>query len=92
MSILDRRTFLGSLSLAGAGLFTGAPALSLGGTAETTPVSETPSNAEDWLRHVDDMWGHWPPYAHPIPHGVADAAPLPWDQIQPADRMWTAWA
>jgi hypothetical protein len=79
-SVLDRRTFLGSLSLAGVGLFAGWPALSLAA-----------ASSEDALRHVDDVWGHWPRYAHPIPYCAAQVEPLPWEQIDPADRTWAAW-
>jgi hypothetical protein len=90
-SALDRRTFLGSLSLAGAGLFAGWPALSLGSTPATAPGSWMPA-CDDVLREVDDMWGHWPRYAHPIPHGDAQTGALPWEQIDPVDRIWAAWS
>ena len=67
--VLDRRTFLGALALTAAG--TG---LSLSRASEA--ASNVPAASETTLvgataegtGHVDDMWGHWPRYAHPIPY------------------------
>lgn len=87
MSTLDRRTFLGSLSLTGAVLFAGWPPSSCAAPGNASLAGSSPAA----LHHVDDMWGHWPPYAHPIPHGGSQPAPLPWESIEPADRMWAAW-
>ena len=39
----------------------------------------------DW--DVDDICGHSPPYAHPIPHAAARSSPVMWEWIDPIDRM-----
>jgi hypothetical protein len=81
-STLDRRRFfLGSLSISGAVLLSGglsALTLACPATAAVPPGSG----------HVDDMWGHWPPYAHPIPYATGEAAPHPRASLDPVDRMW----
>jgi hypothetical protein len=76
---LDRRAFLGTLTLSGAALLAPWPAAALAGPGEEV----TPAHAG----HVDDMWGHWPRYAHPIPHGSLPGA-HPWERLEPVDRMW----
>jgi hypothetical protein len=82
MSVLDRRAFfLGSLSVSSAVLLTPA-ARALAGAVDSATVIPLGTG------HVDDMWGHFPPYAHPIPHGGAQPAPHPWEQLDPVDRMW----
>lgn len=86
---VDRRTFLGSFSLAGTVLLTRWPPLSLALTAGA--AAGEANLADDLLHHVDDVWGHWPRYAHPIPHSRAPGAPLAWEQLDPADRAWAAW-
>jgi len=70
---LDRRAFLG-----GAGFAAGAVVVSA--LVPLSMVHAVPSQARVnlmpaagdpvWNGHVDDMWGHWPPYAHPIPYNV----------------------
>jgi hypothetical protein len=73
---LDRRAFL-----SGAGFTAGAVvasslvplsvvhALPSDSEVRLTPVVDDPS----WSGHVDDACGHWPPYSHSIPYGVARA-------------------
>jgi hypothetical protein len=82
-STLDRRRFfLGTLSVSGAFLLPGGlGALSL---AASPAAAAVPSGAG----HVDDMWGHWPPYAHPIPYATFKALPHPRESLAPVDRMW----
>ena len=64
--VLDRRSFLGALSLTAVGTVLTAR----GWTAAVDPkggVSLSQEGGSDvgaW--HVDDMWGHMPRYAHPI--------------------------
>ena len=73
---MDRRTFLGHASLtAGAVVATSMVPLSV--------VHALPSgvplavSAGAWTGHVDDAWGHWPAYSHPIPYGRTETvAPL----------------
>ena len=74
---IDRRAFLG-----GAGFTAGAVvacslvplsivhALPSDESIALTPASDDPA----WSGHVDDACGHWPPYAHSIPYGVARAS------------------
>ena len=45
------------------------------------PVAEADA---DW--HIDDMWGHRPRYAHPIPHAPPAVVPLDVSRIDPIDR------
>jgi hypothetical protein len=40
--------------------------------------------------HVDDMWGHWPRYAHPIPYTLVHHIPISLDEVAAADRMFMA--
>jgi hypothetical protein len=79
MSRLDRRVFLGTLTMSGAALLSGGLALG---------ASPTPAAVLSGTWHVDDMWGHWPPYAHPIPHTGAQPGAHPWESLDPVDRMW----
>jgi hypothetical protein len=64
--VLERRSFLGALSLTAAGTLLTAR----GWTAALAPEGglslshEAGSDVGAW--HVDDMWGHMPRYAHPI--------------------------
>ncbi len=94
---LDRRSFLGAVVTAGAiaaatavpltaralALTEGREVLSsrgrsLQGTSEA-------ADAADW--HIDDMWGHTPRYAHPIPYSPMRASPVSWEHVDPIDRM-----
>ena len=85
--IVDRRAFLGALGLAAAGSLLAARTPS-GGAA---PLSLRPSSAgaaSNGTWHIDDMWGHWPRYAHPIPYTLARHVPMSWDNVAPVDRMF----
>jgi hypothetical protein len=84
---LARRAFLAALS--------GVLAALVGGVRETPRVATsgiasaeaaTPSATDDDSWHVDDMWGHRPRYAHPIPHAGAALDPVLWDHVDPIDR------
>ncbi|MEJ0039765.1 MAG: hypothetical protein WDO68_27610 [Gammaproteobacteria bacterium] len=73
---LDRRAFLGGAGFAaGAVMATALVPLSIvhavpaQAAVDLTPLSGDPS----WNGHVDDAWGHWPPYAHDIPYNVVRA-------------------
>ncbi|MBX5463380.1 MAG: hypothetical protein IRZ28_20100 [Steroidobacteraceae bacterium] len=83
--VLDRREFL-----AGAGFTAGAVvATSLVPMAlvHAVPASAHESAAaSEGTWHVDDMWGHWPPYSHPIPYGRPAAAPSLAELVDPVDR------
>jgi hypothetical protein len=92
---LDRRAFLGGFGFAAGAVVAStlvplsvvhaAPAKDL---PELTPMPGDPQ----WNGHVDDAWGHWPPYSYPIPYSAgrspaaaamaaADVAVDPIDQI-----------
>ena len=85
--ILDRRVFLGALGLTAAGT-----ALVLAGAGARAPRETTLGAAAipEGTGHVDDMWGHWPRYAHPIPYTVARDVPISWDTVAPVDRVFVA--
>lgn len=90
--VLDRRAFLGALALtaAGTGLsLSRAPegtSVARAGETETTLASAT----AEGTGHVDDMWGHWPRYAHPIPYTLVHHVPISLDGVAAADRMFIA--
>ena len=89
--VVDRRTFLGALALTAAGAAmpcaraaqagSGAAGLQSLSGAATSAIPEGP-----W--HVDDMWGHWPRYAHPISYTLARHVPIDVDAVAPADRQF----
>ena len=79
--VLDRRAFLAVLGLTAAGSLLAGRAWDAGG------VSLSQAAGEQGLWHVDDMWGHWPRYAHPIPYSSVHQ-PLSWDDVAPVDRMF----
>ncbi len=90
---VDRRTFLGAAGLGAGALLMAqfvpiAPAKALPAPvvgSATGMIGEAEANGA-W--HVDDMWGHWPRYAHPIPYSPAQAMPVSWDHIHPADLQF----
>ena len=91
---LDRRTFLGRLTLT-AGAVVAGQIISLSVaraavdqvTGEALPRTAGAHGAGpaegDW--HVDDVCGHWPRYAHPIPFAQAQSAPVAWEGVDPVD-------
>jgi hypothetical protein len=96
---LDRRSFLGAVVTAGAvaaaaavpltaralALTEGRDVLSSRGLSlPAQGTSEAPAEA-DW--HIDDMWGHTPRYAHPIPYSPMRTSPVSWEHVDPIDRM-----
>ena len=96
---LDRRAFLGTVVTVGAMAAAAAAPL----TARALTLSQSgdgvgsrgaplpargPSDASadaDW--HIDDMWGHTPRYAHPIPYSPMATSPISWEHVDPIDRM-----
>ena len=89
---VDRRTFLGRMTLTAGAVFVGrfmpAPFASAASSAVAASADVAAGAAAapvgDW--HVDDMWGHWPRYAHPIPYARAQAAPADWESMDPVER------
>jgi hypothetical protein len=96
--MLDRRTFLGHAGIAaGALIVSGVMPLSSdhasqSGRSTAAAAPGLPSAAVDSseLWHVDDMWGHWPRYAHPIPHARAQADMACWEKAALIDQMWVS--
>ena len=96
---LDRRSFLGAVVTAGAmaaaaavpvtaralALTEGRDVQSSG--AQPLPAPGTSEAAADADWHIDDMWGHTPRYAHPIPYSPMRGSPVSWEHIEPIDRM-----
>jgi hypothetical protein len=92
MSAPTRRDFLGGVGMTVAA----AVALSLapGARAATVPFAAPPLPAAltglypegDW--HVDDICGHLPRYAHPIPYMHDSSAPDYSALVAPADRQF----
>jgi hypothetical protein len=93
----DRRTFLGSVGATAAALLAACAAPFAAARAANRHVSlrlDSPLRAaepggedssSEW--HVDDMWGHRPRYAHPIPHAPARTSPVLWEHVDPIDHM-----
>jgi len=82
---MDRRAFLGHVSLtAGAVVATSMVPLSVVHALPTgVPLAVS---AGAWAGHVDDAWGHWPPYSHPIPYGRTETVA----QLDGVDHLFTA--
>jgi hypothetical protein len=96
---LDRRAFLGAMGAA-AGVAAAAAVAPLSARAMSLPAldgaepidhssfsaaSEPSVGADDW--DIDDMWGHSPRYAHPIPYSPVRTSPVEWESVDPIDRM-----
>ncbi len=64
--VLDRRSFLGALSLTAAGTALTARGWTATVDAEGGLSLTRQAGHEVGAWHVDDMWGHMPRYAHPI--------------------------
>jgi hypothetical protein len=82
--VIDRRTFLGALALTAAGSAVPFARGAVGGApsgAAATVIAEG-----SW--HVDDMWGHWPRYAHPISYTLVRHVAIDLDTVAPADRQF----
>jgi hypothetical protein len=73
MELIDRRAFLGGAGLiAGAVVATTLAPLSMVHASATGLSFVTAGEAGTW--HIDDVCGHWPPYAHPIGYGHGSAS------------------
>jgi hypothetical protein len=96
MSTLDRRTFLGRLTLKAGGIVAGqfvslsiARAVGTRGAAQALGAPGAPGKGpQDAGWHVDDICGHWPRYAHPIPFAQPQSAPVLWENGDPIDRVF----
>lgn len=90
--VLDRRAFLGALALTAAG--TGLSLTRAAAGAAVVPARGGDTSlmgaTAQGTGHVDDMWGHWPRYAHPIPYTLVHNVPISLDGVAAADRMFIA--
>ena len=89
----SRRAFLGGagMSVAAAVALTlapGARALSLSGGTRAVPQALSGVPEGDW--HVDDICGHMPRYAHPIPYMHDTSRPDMAALAAPADRQFVS--
>ena len=86
---VDRRTFLGQASLT-AGVVIASGVLPL--VSEHVPQVRTARAVVecDEFRHVDDMWGHWPRYSHPIPHACSQTETVSREKAELIDWMWVS--
>jgi hypothetical protein len=85
--VLDRRSFLGARSLAGAGtvLTTRGWTAAVGAQGGMSLSHAGGSVVGGW--HVDDMWGHMPRYAHPIACSPVHQ-PIDLDNVDAVDRAF----
>jgi hypothetical protein len=75
---VDRRAFLA--------LFGALVVASIAPLAVARPrLAPSVSTEAEW--DVDDICGHSPRYAHPIPHAPARSSPVMWECVDPIDRM-----
>ncbi len=67
--VMDRRAFLGGAGWAAGGVVATSlvPLSVVHAVPGDLPLSMSGEPAANW--HVDDICGHWPPYAHPIGYG-----------------------
>jgi hypothetical protein len=80
--VLDRRSFLASSGMAAGVVAIAARAswsIAAAGEPERTAEATTVSaGTMEWA--ADHIFGTYPPYAHPIPHGYQCAPPVSFDE------------
>ena len=88
--MIARRSFLGGIGMmAGAVVATSLVPLSTVHAVAQLPVSPASGGVGEGTGHVDDMWGHWPRYAHPIGYGhVASAHESLLAHADPIDHIF----
>jgi hypothetical protein len=84
--VVDRRTFLGALALTAAGV--ALPCRQAVPVGLQALAGTAASALPEGLWHVDDMWGHWPRYAHPISYTLVRHVPIDLATVAPADRQF----
>ena len=92
---LDRRAFLGGAGFAAGAVMatTLVPLSMVHAVPAQAQIALTPkADDSSWNGHIDDAWGHWPPYAHPIPYNVlrTPAAEAIAGNVHPADYFLIA--
>lgn len=86
--VLDRRSFLGELSLTvAAGSLLGGRVWTPSSAAQGAASFAVEGGGTIGAWHVDDMWGHMPRYAQPISCTVVHE-PTNWDSVAPVDRAF----
>jgi hypothetical protein len=88
--LVDRRTFLGALAMTAAGSAIRLTRAGLGSPVGVQGSSAAASAVAEGTGHVDDMWGHWPRYAQPIPCTLVHHVPISLETVAPADLMFVA--
>ena len=84
--VLDRRSFLGTLSLTAAGTLLARIGCWIAAPNPGGGVSLShPPSADFHPWHVDDMWGHMPRYAHPMSVKPVHT-PFDWGQVDAVDH------
>jgi hypothetical protein len=90
VSAQTRRAFIGGVGTVAAAvavaLTPGLRAAALRATAPTLPPALAGAAEGDW--HVDDICGHMPRYAHPIPYMHDTTAPDYSALVAPVDRQF----
>jgi hypothetical protein len=89
--VLDRRSFIGALSLTpvAVGSLFGGRLLQAAAGANGTATLSLEGRGEMGSWHVDDMWGHMPRYAHPISCRAVHV-PTNRDNVHPVDHAFVA--
>jgi hypothetical protein len=88
---IDRRAFLATFGAAAGALVVASmvPLAAARGADDNEHVRPSAAGSvateDDW--DVDDICGHSPRYAHPIPHAPARSSPVMWECVDPIDRM-----
>lgn len=88
-AVIDRRTFFATVgvTLGGAAALSVMPASGL----FASPGNVTVDYADtDGLWDTDSVFGHMPPYSHPIGYGRQSAAPVDRTGVHPADLNFLA--
>lgn len=82
---LDRRAFLGGVSLAAGGVLVSTLIPVQVEAATCAASSAVTDPCGDWT--IDDMWGAYPPYSHPIPYGRPQVAPMDVTTLEGVDPI-----
>jgi hypothetical protein len=87
--LIDRRAFLGGAGLtAGAVVATSLVPLSVVHALHLPSSVSLAAAGPSGTWHVDDVCGHWPPYAHAIGYRRTTAAPSMLAQADPIDHIF----
>jgi hypothetical protein len=87
--VLDRRSFLGALSLTAAGTLLTARGWTAAIDAHGGMSLSHNGDSDVGAWHVDDMWGHMPRYAHPIACSPVHR-PIDLNNVEAVDRAFVS--